>query len=75
MPDTPPDRLSGRDYLLLAAFCLALFLLCPLFGKRLTGHESVLAQNSREMLIDRDWLVPKSGHVRNSARQNAASSM
>lgn len=61
MTDAPPDRLSGRDYLLLAAFCLALFLTCPLFGKRLTGHESVLAQNSREMLIDRDWLVPKVG--------------
>src|SRR3954470_14918990 len=59
--DTPQNRLSGRDYFLLATLCFALFLFCALFAKMLTGHESVLAQNSREMLADRDWIVPKVG--------------
>jgi 4-amino-4-deoxy-L-arabinose transferase-like glycosyltransferase len=59
--DASPNRLSRRDYLLLAGYCLALFLACALFAKTLTGHESVLPQNSREMLADGDWLVPKIG--------------
>ncbi|MCI0701322.1 MAG: glycosyltransferase family 39 protein [Planctomycetia bacterium] len=61
MTDTRPTCLSARDYCLLGALSLALFLISPLFGKTLTGHESVLAQNSREMLADGDWLVPKVG--------------
>ena len=55
------ERLRPGDYLLLAAFCLALFLSCAFTAKRLTGHESVLAENSREMLADGDWIVPKVG--------------
>ena len=59
--DTPPTRLTRRDYLILAAFCLTLFTFCALSARMLTGHESVLAQNSREMLADGDWLLPKVG--------------
>lgn len=53
--------MSRRDYLLLSAFCFALFLGSAFTAKTLTGHESVLAQNSREMLIDGDWIIPKVG--------------
>jgi 4-amino-4-deoxy-L-arabinose transferase-like glycosyltransferase len=59
--DATRNRLGGRDYLTLTAFSLSLFLFCALFAKTLTGHESVLAENSREMLADGDWLVPKVG--------------
>jgi 4-amino-4-deoxy-L-arabinose transferase-like glycosyltransferase len=59
--DATPTRMTARDYLLLAAFCFALFLTAALTAKMLTGHASVLAQNSREMMEDGDWLLPKVG--------------
>ncbi len=54
-------RLSPRDYLLLLAGALLLFGLALAPSRSLTGHESVLPQNSREMLADGDWLIPKVG--------------
>ena len=53
--------LSRRDYLLLAAFALALFSIMPLFGRMLSGHESVQPQTSREMFHGGGWLVPTIG--------------
>jgi 4-amino-4-deoxy-L-arabinose transferase-like glycosyltransferase len=57
---TPP-ALARRDYLLLALFALALFSLSPLFGRMLSGHESVQPQTSREMFNGGSWLVPSVG--------------
>ena len=57
---TPP-RLARRDYLLLALFALLLFSVSPLFGRILSGHESVQPQTSREMLKSGNWLVPTVG--------------
>src|SRR5262245_30244973 len=56
-----PSGLQRRDYLILARFCLVLFGYAVLRGKVLTGHESVQPENAREMMADRDWLVPKCG--------------
>ncbi|MFM8274698.1 MAG: ArnT family glycosyltransferase, partial [Gemmata sp.] len=63
MPELAPaaPALTRRDYMLLGAGSFALFLFCALFAKTLTGHESVVAQNSREMLAVGDWLVPRVG--------------
>src|SRR5207248_218582 len=60
-PAVPGDSLSRWEYLLLAIFGFILFggpLAC---GQVLTGHESVLPQNTREMLARHDWLVPRMG--------------
>ncbi len=54
-------RLSFRDYLLLLAGAVLLFGLAIAPGTSLTGHQSVLAQNSREMLAGGDFLVPTIG--------------
>ena len=56
-----PPALARRDYILLALFALALFSLSPLFGRMLSGHESVQPQTSREMLQGGNWLVPTVG--------------
>src|SRR5262245_14874825 len=62
MPEShAPARLTGRDWILLAAFSLALFSIVPLFGRTLSGHESVQPQTSREMFQGGDWLVPTVG--------------
>ena len=45
---TPPG-LMRRDFALLALFSFALFSITPLFGRMLSGHESVQPQTSREM--------------------------
>jgi 4-amino-4-deoxy-L-arabinose transferase-like glycosyltransferase len=55
------STLSRRDLALLAAFSLALFAISPLFGRMLSGHESVQPQTSREMFRGGDWLVPTVG--------------
>lgn len=60
MPPTL-ERLTGRDYLGLAAFCVALYGISLLGIRPLTMHEGVLPQTAQEMLADRDWLVPKIG--------------
>lgn len=57
----PKDSLVRRDYFLLAAFCAVLFGVSLVGGRPLTRHEGVLPQSSREMLVDHDWVVPKSG--------------
>ena len=54
-------ELNLKDYLLLTPFCLVLFLISALSDKLLTGHQSVLPQNSREMLANGDWIIPKLG--------------
>jgi 4-amino-4-deoxy-L-arabinose transferase-like glycosyltransferase len=49
------------DYLLVGAFCLALFGTSLVGGRVLTGHESVGAQTAREMFATHDWLIPRCG--------------
>jgi 4-amino-4-deoxy-L-arabinose transferase-like glycosyltransferase len=59
-----PPGLTRRDYLLLALGALALFSVSPLFGRMLSGHESVQPQTSREMFeggFPHRWLVPTVG--------------
>lgn len=58
---TTSTRLTGRDLVLLTVFSFALFSISPLFGRTLTGHESVQPQTSREMFQGGDWLVPSIG--------------
>jgi 4-amino-4-deoxy-L-arabinose transferase-like glycosyltransferase len=53
--------MTRKDYLLLAAYCAALFGAVLALGGPLTMHEGVLAQTSRAMLADHDWVVPKFG--------------
>jgi 4-amino-4-deoxy-L-arabinose transferase-like glycosyltransferase len=53
--------LTGWDYFILTSFCLALFGCTLVCGGLLTGHESVLPENAREMLANHDWLVPRLG--------------
>src|SRR5271156_2227571 len=54
-------RLSRRDYLLLAAFCLLLFGYEMFSGRALSMHEARLPETSREMLEHHNWLFPESG--------------
>jgi 4-amino-4-deoxy-L-arabinose transferase-like glycosyltransferase len=53
--------LGHRDYLLLALYCLVLYGVIIAFSGPLTLHEGVLAQTTRVMVADRDWIVPKYG--------------
>jgi 4-amino-4-deoxy-L-arabinose transferase-like glycosyltransferase len=55
------EGMTARDYLLLVCFCLALFSCTLVCGGGLSGHESVLPENTREMLANHDWLVPRIG--------------
>lgn len=50
-----------RDSCILVAVCLAVFGNALVGARPLTMHEAVLPQSAREMLADRDWIVPKSG--------------
>ncbi len=56
-----PSGLTRRDLALLALFSLALFAISPLFGRVLSGHESVQPQTAREMYQGGSWLVPTIG--------------
>jgi 4-amino-4-deoxy-L-arabinose transferase-like glycosyltransferase len=59
-----PDSGTGLtrfDLIRIAAFSLVLFLIVPLSGRTLTGHESVQPQTSREMYQGSDWIVPTMG--------------
>jgi 4-amino-4-deoxy-L-arabinose transferase-like glycosyltransferase len=60
-PTPEPTPLRRGDYLLLAGVCVLLFGYTLLDRRVLTMHEAVLPENSREMMIDHDWLVPKYG--------------
>ncbi len=60
-PATDLPRLRGADYLLLTAVSVLLFGYALVESRCLTMHEAVLPQNSREMMIDHDWLIPKYG--------------
>jgi 4-amino-4-deoxy-L-arabinose transferase-like glycosyltransferase len=53
--------LTRFDMIRIAAFSLVLFLIVPLSGRTLTGHESVQPQTSREMYRGGDWIVPTVG--------------
>jgi 4-amino-4-deoxy-L-arabinose transferase-like glycosyltransferase len=55
------DNLRHRDYLGLALYGLLFFGFSLVGGRPLTMHEAVLPETSREMLADRDWVVPKNG--------------
>jgi 4-amino-4-deoxy-L-arabinose transferase-like glycosyltransferase len=54
-------RLWPRDYGYLLITCGVLFGFAAVNGRPLTGHESVLPQNAREMLAHHDWLIPTVG--------------
>ena len=55
------ERLTRRDYGLLALFCCVLFGFGMVSGRPLSLHEAVLPQSARSMLADGDWIVPKKG--------------
>jgi len=55
------EPLRAGDYGLLALACMALFGFTAFAGKMLSGHQSVLPQNAREMLANHDWLIPRIG--------------
>jgi 4-amino-4-deoxy-L-arabinose transferase-like glycosyltransferase len=57
----PIQPLARWDYFTLVAFCFVLFGSALVCGGLLTGHESVLPENTREMLANHDWLVPRLG--------------
>src|SRR4051812_19078584 len=58
---TPLLPLRRGDFLLLAAYCLALFGFAVLFNRTLTIHETVHCVNIREMRADGDWVIPHYG--------------
>jgi 4-amino-4-deoxy-L-arabinose transferase-like glycosyltransferase len=60
-PAEPRSRLLGRDFLILAAFCLALFGYEMFSGRALSLHEARLPELSREMFANHNWLFPQSG--------------
>ena len=53
--------LTGSDRVRIAAFSFLLFLIVPLSGRILTGHESVQPQTSREIYQGGDWFIPTVG--------------
>jgi 4-amino-4-deoxy-L-arabinose transferase-like glycosyltransferase len=56
-----PESLTTSDLVRIGAFSLALFLIVPLSGRVLTGHESVQPETSREMYQGGDWIIPTMG--------------
>src|SRR5688572_30308949 len=53
--------LKRSDYGWLLLFCLTLYTLVLMVGGPLTMHEGVLSQTSRQMMADRDWVIPHFG--------------
>jgi len=53
--------LRVRDYLLLGIACLLLSGSGILANESFTGHEAVVPQSAREMMVHHDWLVPTIG--------------
>lgn len=60
-PAERPARLLTRDFLILTAFCLALFGYEMFSGRALSLHEARLPELSREMFVNHNWLFPQSG--------------
>ena len=56
-----PQGLRRQDFVLLAGFCLVYFAAFVFNPHSLGVHETVHCQNTREMLADGDWVVPKKG--------------
>ena len=56
-----PTRLLGRDYLVLACFCAALYGFAIANHRRLTTHEAIHCENVREMLESGSWIIPTCG--------------
>lgn len=54
-------RLFARDFLLLGIFCLLLYGVALIDGRPLSGHESVMPENSREMMANHSWMIPTMG--------------
>ena len=55
------NRLTRKDWLLLAAFCSVLFGFVLIDRRTLTTHETIHCQNVREMGNDGDWIIPHYG--------------
>ena len=60
-PAVYQPSLQRIDYLILLGYCTILFGISLVGGRPLSRHEAVLPQSSREMALDHDWVVPKSG--------------
>ncbi len=60
-PHADDDALGSRDYFLLTIFSLTLFAYSVVSGRPLSMHEARLAQTSREMQANHDYLFPRSG--------------
>jgi 4-amino-4-deoxy-L-arabinose transferase-like glycosyltransferase len=55
------QRLRSTDYLVLGAFCLVLFGYAMFSGSPLSLHSARLPETAREMMVNHDWLIPRSG--------------
>ena len=55
------SRLGGWDYLLFIVVCVALYSVALVDGRPLSGHESVLPENAREMMSNHSWMIPTMG--------------
>lgn len=53
--------LTTYDLVRIGVFSLLLFLIVPISGRILTGHESVQPETSREMYQGGDWIIPTMG--------------
>lgn len=61
-PSPSPCGLPLRDAAILVVFCGLLFGFSLVGGRPLTMHEAVLPETAREMFLDGDLVIPKSGN-------------